>query len=368
MKIINLKYMKQLIFIQNKLKQTIINQNKISEKDLNEKIKDLSQKINKLVNTISFSNITAQELRSQDELNNTKTETKCDPAFEEDITNLNENYLTETDEIQTDCSSQNTQSHSLQQKNLILQNKHQYIQTKKSVSFYQDLGKYYEQKESNTKSKENIQIQIKKVQSDPGFECKMQKLQIETIPKKSILKKSKTLEKPNYGQEFYNDLNFLELDFDFYRVKDNQFILNLLQKEQKDQKYSYNAYFSEQAVKLSNSGESQQRIICLTQNYFYVLPNLNSSSDVKRFLIAEINEIILDTNDSEICSLVIKNQFKLNIKLNHRQEFIQFILNVFKKLINALPPIIYFKNCNHFLNSQHRKIADQQQLNNSLYK
>ncbi|KAL4463012.1 hypothetical protein ABPG72_009475 [Tetrahymena utriculariae] len=257
-------------------------------------------------------------------------------------------------DIQSICQNPQIKTHiqiGQQQTTLPLQDEQQQIKPKKSVSFCYEFEKL-QQKQSSTESNQIEQIKFKKEQSYPGLTFKMPKQINEKSLKKSILKKSKTLEKSKYEQEcdFDDELNFFDMNLDFYGIKNNLAVQNLTQKEQKNKNYNEKIFFSELAVKLSNSGELQQRIILLTQNSFYVLPNLNSSLDVKRFLITEINEIILNAEDSQICSLVIKNQFKLNIKLNHRKKFIQFILNVTKNNPNAILPTIYFKNSSHFLN------------------
>ncbi|KAL4505125.1 hypothetical protein ABPG73_021972 [Tetrahymena malaccensis] len=326
------------------------NQNKISEKDLIEDFDTLTLKINQITNKIKSAKNDAQDFRNQEQFIHTKTE---HDGQKENNNVSHFEQLTEGIQNIYQCQSPSFETHTqvcIEQIAQTLQNKILKTKPKKSVSFSNELQKLQEQTESSAEPNQNEQIKFKKVQSDPGLRFKIPEQPTEKIFQKSILKKSKTLEKQSYEQEccFYDDLSLTDLNLDYYGIKNHQAILNLTQKEQKYENYSESIFFSELAVKLSNSGQSQQRIICLTQNYFYVLPNLNSSQDVKRFLITEINEMILDIDDSQTCSLVIKNQFKLNIKLNHRKQFIQFILGVSKN-----KPNVYFKNSRHLFNSQH---------------
>ncbi|KAL4476582.1 hypothetical protein ABPG74_010315 [Tetrahymena malaccensis] len=166
------------------------------------------------------------------------------------------------------------------------------------------------------------------------------------------------------------DLNISELDFQ--RIKRFEYVQNLIEKEKNYLNYDEKFFFSDYVIKLSSSGKSKQMIICVTQNYFYVLPETIKEKDSKSFFIKDINEIILAHDDEQNCSLIIKNEFKLNLQICHRQELVKYIFTVIKNLNTPLPKMNFKqsqfclipKNINNNLLSQctSQSLSDKQEV------
>ncbi|EAR93301.2 hypothetical protein TTHERM_00744710 (macronuclear) [Tetrahymena thermophila SB210] len=159
-------------------------------------------------------------------------------------------------------------------------------------------------------------------------------------PSKSILKKFRTFEINSEQQR--DDLDVLQAfqsNMDFCNIKKEEFIQKLIQNEAYKSKY----FFSEFATKIYNSGEKKKKIIFMTHDSFYVLQDLFSQNKIQKFYISEINKIKIHSEQTNICTIVLKQKLKLNLQILHLKEFQQFIQSVFKCFLNSSILIIQQK-------------------------
>ncbi|EAR92454.2 hypothetical protein TTHERM_00085520 (macronuclear) [Tetrahymena thermophila SB210] len=168
--------------------------------------------------------------------------------------------------------------------------------------------------------------------------------------KKSILKKSKTFElnfkKEKEGQQ---EIPTQQSNMDFCNIRNEELIQILLENETYNSKYLRKYFFSDMTTKISSSGERKSKIIMLTHNSFYVLQDYSNYKHIQKFDISQINKITINPEYQNVCSIVVKNQFLLNLQINHFKEFIQFIQNIFKSVLKMFIPIIFDKQKQKFI-------------------
>ncbi|KAL4450436.1 hypothetical protein ABPG74_019334 [Tetrahymena malaccensis] len=154
---------------------------------------------------------------------------------------------------------------------------------------------------------------------------------------KSILKKSKTFELSQKQQRDENNIfEKYELNMDFCNIKQEEFIQNLLEIENQNSKY----FFSVFATQISSSGLKKEKIIFITQNAFYMMQDLYNYNHITKFDISEINKIIIESENTNNCSIVVKNKFLLSLQIKHFKEFKQFIQSLFKNALNSFLPFV----------------------------
>ncbi|EAS05559.3 hypothetical protein TTHERM_01354280 (macronuclear) [Tetrahymena thermophila SB210] len=203
------------------------------------------------------------------------------------------------------------------------------------------------QKNSKLKQQKSVQFQYNfEAEEKESSKSNLNKIEKNLKQTKSILKKSKT-------QEFFanqispdEDIQLSDTsmaDTDYCELRNHELINNLIQSEQINSKNKENYFYSESVTKLSKSGKQELKIICMTQNFFYVFPQKINDDNFKKFLIKDINQIIIDVDEKQKCSMVIKNEFQLNLIISHRKEFVDYIFRVFKNYLNALQPKIQYK-------------------------
>ncbi|EAR93303.2 hypothetical protein TTHERM_00745730 (macronuclear) [Tetrahymena thermophila SB210] len=161
---------------------------------------------------------------------------------------------------------------------------------------------------------------------------------------KSILKRSQTYEIKSQKADDEDDYGTNQLKLDFCGIEKERVVQYLLDNETCNSKCVQQYFFSEMVTKISSSGQTSERIIFITRNSFYVLQDIYSYKHIQKFEISEISKIIIYSQYKNICSIVISNQFQLNLKINHLDQFTQFILTICKDILKASIPIIYNQN------------------------
>ncbi|EAR93292.2 hypothetical protein TTHERM_00741650 (macronuclear) [Tetrahymena thermophila SB210] len=174
---------------------------------------------------------------------------------------------------------------------------------------------------------------------------------------KSILKRSQTFDKNQNLQRDVKDTSY-QSDMDFVNIIQEKFIQQILEKETCNSNDLKQHFFSELATKISSSGEKKKRIIFLTYNSFFVLQDLHSYKYIQRFNISDINKITIHSDYQNVCSILLRNSFKLNLQINHFNEFIQFIKNVFNSILKTFLPIIQ---------KQKQKMNEDPKINDNNY-
>ncbi|KAL4475800.1 hypothetical protein ABPG72_011361 [Tetrahymena utriculariae] len=163
---------------------------------------------------------------------------------------------------------------------------------------------------------------------------------------KSILKRHyqefqlNSVEQKNVEDAFQINLS----DKDFCDIRENELIQHLIEKENCNKIFLKEYFFSELVTKISSNGEKKKKIIFMTRKHFYVLQDLYSPNHVQKFCISEINKIIIHSYYKNVCSIIIGNTFQLNLQINHFNEFITFIKDVFKNVLNNFLPIVQKQN------------------------
>ncbi|KAL4450437.1 hypothetical protein ABPG74_019335 [Tetrahymena malaccensis] len=160
---------------------------------------------------------------------------------------------------------------------------------------------------------------------------------------KSILKRSQTFELNQQQRDVKDLIQTYSQDMDFCDILQEQLIQQLLESESCNTNYLKKYFFSELATKISSSGEKKKKIIFLTHNQFYVLQDLQSNQHIQKFNISEINKITIHSDYQDVCSIIVKNQFQLNLQIKHFKEFINFIQTIFKCVLKSFLPIIQKK-------------------------
>ncbi|KAL4505126.1 hypothetical protein ABPG73_021973 [Tetrahymena malaccensis] len=295
-------------------------------------LKEISKIIETMISQLSQEQCADQQFRSTQ--NEIELDIKREQAYEQiqiqalsSIEQENKNYL------QSPQKAKHTPSKQQNQK----------LKQQKSVQFYNDAGFYTEER---TQSKaNNIEKNLKQ--------------------RKSILKKLKTLDKSDIEKILVEDMEIDLTDTDFYEVKNNKVITNLIQSQNIYPNNQDQYIYSELVTKLSKSGQQQLKIICMAGQFFYVFPEQICDTNFKSFLIKDINEIIFDVQEKQKCSIVIKKEFQLNLKTNHRQELVQYIFRVFKYQLNALQPMIYYKQDYQSIQNPQKKPNKSPMLTNS---
>ncbi|EWS74997.1 hypothetical protein TTHERM_000740592 (macronuclear) [Tetrahymena thermophila SB210] len=128
---------------------------------------------------------------------------------------------------------------------------------------------------------------------------------------------------------------------DFGNIIQEKLIQQILEKEICNSNDLNQYFFSELATKISSSGEKKKRIIFLTHNSFFVLQDLCSYKHIQRFNIPDINKITIHSDYRNVCSIILRNSFQLNLQINHFNEFIKFIQSIFNCVLKTFVPIIY---------------------------
>ncbi|EAR93304.2 hypothetical protein TTHERM_00745760 (macronuclear) [Tetrahymena thermophila SB210] len=165
--------------------------------------------------------------------------------------------------------------------------------------------------------------------------------------RKTILKASKSWEQTSeYNQsdqqQQYDSFERTQFDMDFCEIINEEIIQQLLQSDSPNKNQNY--FFSELVTKISRSGEKKKRIIFFNQNSFYVLKNLSSHKGIQKFNHSEINKIVVHSNNTNFCSIVVRSKFQLTLKINHFNEFIKTIGDIFKYILKTNLPITYKYN------------------------
>ncbi|KAL4463014.1 hypothetical protein ABPG72_009477, partial [Tetrahymena utriculariae] len=358
-----INYLQELIFQSLKNKQVSVPlemiDNKTAIQVLNDNFNVLSRQIDKIENQIILIQLDNQYYQQLQNLQNTilehlqnlcqkiqKITISCQSLQDQEFRNQNAQISNDTQKkelafneigqsVIQDKEEESSNKHSDQNKGYTLQTTQNLnLKFQKSVSFQKNI----EQKqifEENIQSEENKgKIQMTQNFNDISLKSLLNNVQNKTKKAKSILKKYKTLDKFVTENNTANDQEILELnttELDFLGIKKYGQIQNLIQKEKSDLNYDEKYFFSEQATKLSNSGKQQSRIICMTQKYFYVLPETMNENDTKSFFIKDINEIILAHDDQQNCSfksqgtLQIENQKVILINSNFEKFEVQFL-------------------------------------------
>ncbi|EAS05560.2 hypothetical protein TTHERM_01355280, partial (macronuclear) [Tetrahymena thermophila SB210] len=335
-------------------------QYKKSENAIVKHVQMLNQKIEKIARSLNSHNLKDQKIKSQE--TQFCTNIKKGSIFEKKQKSL---FQEETEKSINKQSPQNIDHpfQIIQCSNLKLQ---------KSVTFQfsiQEKNIFDDSRQKEENDDENQMIKYfnynSSMHSINSLKCKVEQT-------KSILKKSKTLDKfdheisPVEDQKFFNT-NMA--DTDYCELRNHEFIKNLIQSEQINSKNKENYFYSESVTKLSKSGKQELKIICMTQNFFYVFPQKINNDNVKKFLMKDINDIIIDVNEKQKCSIVIKNEFQLNLIISHRNEFLDYIFRVFKNYLNTLQPKILYKQAQQpQLNPQNKNSKPQIVTKCSIFK
>ncbi|KAL4478421.1 hypothetical protein ABPG74_006656 [Tetrahymena malaccensis] len=113
----------------------------------------------------------------------------------------------------------------------------------------------------------------------------------------------------------------------------------------------------------SYNGEKKKKIIFITRNYFYVLQDLYSPKHIQKFHNSEISKIIIHSYYKNVCSIIVGNTFQLNLQVNHFNEFIALIKDIFKSVLKTFLPI--FQKQNQLLKVDHKLDNSKIQNNQS---
>ncbi|KAL4450439.1 hypothetical protein ABPG74_019337 [Tetrahymena malaccensis] len=144
--------------------------------------------------------------------------------------------------------------------------------------------------------------EVKVINSESRYQLSLQSAQKAT---KSILKKHQSSEFNLLSKSETKDaFQTYQINMDFFNIKNEEVVQNLLEKEVSNFKYQKKYFFSELTTKISNSGEKKQKIIFISQNCFYVLEDLSSNKRIQKFDVSDIKKIIIHQENSDICSII----------------------------------------------------------------
>ncbi|EAR93291.2 hypothetical protein TTHERM_00741640 (macronuclear) [Tetrahymena thermophila SB210] len=209
----------------------------------------------------------------------------------------------------------------------------------KRVTF-QDL--IFQDKFQNCKENQSLLLQQSKLEAKFTNSVFRIQLQLDDSKKanKPILKKPQSLQfNTERKQQKKDTFQSCDLDMDYFKIKNEELILDLLDQEISKYAQQKKYFFSELVTKISKSGEKKQKIIFITLNCFYVLEDLYSHNHIQKCDICDINKIIIHSESSKICSIIVKNIFQLNLQIKHFNVFILFIQSIFKCVLETYLPI-----------------------------